>query len=153
MHHSLHPFTYRPRLRHACLYQFWWRSQGLWLSKLAKVTLRLLDTAELETVQHTLSYPSFGIQMAWEYQSKGGSGQMMWCVDAAQANLIFTDRGITAQSPPAVYEYRMVDASVLLTTNGEVEECTALQGDNTRLRELKQGGKLVKRIWESKFSS
>jgi hypothetical protein len=33
---------------HDRLYQFWSRSQGLWMSKLAKVTLCLLDERELQ---------------------------------------------------------------------------------------------------------
>jgi hypothetical protein len=141
--------------QHGNLYQFWWRSQGLWLSKLVKVTLRLLDEQELQTFQqsHALEQPEFGVRMAWEYQTKLEVGQMVWCVDAAQPTLVFTDRSIADSTPPAIYHYQMVDDRTLVTTNGEVEERTALDGDSRRLRELRSGGKLVKRLWENRFSA
>ncbi len=141
--------------KHCNLYQFWWRSQGLWLSKLAKVTLRFLDEQELQTFQpiHRLEQPEFGVRMAWEYQTKSEVGQMMWCVDAAHPSLVFANQGITGDSPPAIYHYQMVDELTLVTTNGEIEERTALESDSCRLRELRTGGKLVKRLWENRFSA
>ena len=141
--------------RHGDLYQFWLRSQGLWLSKLAKVTLRLLDERELQTFQHIhlLEQPEFGIRMAWEYQTKSEVGQMMWCVDAAQSSLVFANQGIADHSPPAIYRYRMKGDRTLITTNGEIEEFTALESDSCRLRELRTGGKLVKRLWENRYSA
>jgi hypothetical protein len=142
-------------MQHDSLYQFWWRSQGLWLSKLAKVTLRLLDEGDLQTFRHhhSLKQPAFGVRMAWEYQTKAESGQMMWCVDATQPSLIYTDRGITDNSPPAIYYYQIIGDRTLVTTLDDIEERTALESDNCRLRELRTGGKLVKRLWENKFSA
>jgi hypothetical protein len=137
------------------LYQYWERSQGLWLSKLAKVTLRFLDKPELQSLQriHALEQPEFGIRMAWEYQTKADVGQMMWIVDEAQPNLIFTNQGITDESPPDIYQYRMIDDQTLVTTKEDVEERTALESDLLRIRELRTGGKLVKRLWENKFNA
>ncbi len=141
--------------KHCNLYQFWWRSQGLWLSKLAKVTLRFLDEQELQTFQqiHALEQPEFGVRMAWEYQTKSDVGQTVWCVDAAQSCLVFTNQGITDNSPPAIYHYQMIGDRTLATTNGEIEERTALDGDSRRLRELRTGGNLVKHLWENRFSA
>jgi hypothetical protein len=46
-----------PPFTHDTLYQFWVRSEGLWLSKLAKVTLRFLEEQELQTFrQHLVQY-------------------------------------------------------------------------------------------------
>jgi hypothetical protein len=140
---------------HDSLYHFWYRSQGLWFSKLAKVTLRLLDEAELETFGqvHALEQPEFGIKIAWEYQTKSSAGQMTWCVDATESSLVFSNQGITDNSPPGIYHYQITDDRTLVTTNDEIEERTALDGDGRRLRELRTGGKLVRRIWEHKFSA
>jgi hypothetical protein len=139
---------------HRNLYQFWARSQGLWLSKLARVTVRLLEEQELQAFQqtHALEQPEFGIKMAWEYETKADIGQMLWCVDAARSDVVFTNRGINDRDPPATYRYQMKNDFTLITTNGEVEERTALDGDSRRLRELRADGKLVKRLWENRFS-
>jgi hypothetical protein len=155
MHNLSIPSSINRAFKHDRLYQFWWRSQGLWFSKLAKVTLRLLDERELQTFQHihSLEHPEFGVRMAWEYQLNSEVGQMVWCVDAAQSSLVFTDGGITKNSSPAIYQYQMVDDLTLTTTNGEIEERTVLEGDNLRLRELRTEGKLVKRLWENRFSA
>jgi len=144
-----------PLFTHNTLYQFWVRSQGLWLSKLAKVTLRFLDERELQTFSqhHALKQPAFGVKMAWEYQTKAEVGQMMWCVDAAQSSLVFANQGIEDNSPPAIYHYQMLDEHTLLTTTTGIQERTTLEGDSRRLRELRSGGKLVKRLWEHKFSA
>jgi hypothetical protein len=149
------PSTIDCSFKHCNLYQFWWRSQGLWLSKLVKVTLRFLDEQELQTIQqiHTLEQPEFGVRMAWEYQTKSEVGQMAWCVDTNQPSLVFTNHGIADNTLPAIYNYQMVGDLTLVTTNGEIEERTALDGNSRRLRELRTGGKLVKRLWENKFSA
>jgi hypothetical protein len=153
-HHTISS-SLDPPDAHDRLYQYWERSQGLWLSKLAKVTLRFLDKSELQSLQriHASEQPEFGIRMAWEYQTKVGIGQMMWIIDEAQPNLIFTNQGITDESPPDIYQYRMIDGQTLVTTKGDVEERTALESDRLRIRELRTGGKLVKRIWENKFNA
>jgi hypothetical protein len=74
------PFIYSAlkSSKHDRLFQFWSRSQGLWLSKLTKVTLRLLDEQELQAFSQTqpLAQPEFGVKMAWEYQTKADVGQM-----------------------------------------------------------------------------
>jgi hypothetical protein len=156
---SMHPppiyYSIDPPFTHNTLYQFWVRSEGLWLSKLAKVTLRFLDEQELQTFRqhHSLTQPEFGVRMAWEYQTKTEVGQMMWCVDAAQSGLVFANQGITDRSPPAIYHYQLVNDLTLVTTNGEAEERTILDGDSRRLRELRTGGKLVKRLWENRYSA
>jgi hypothetical protein len=139
---------------HDRLYQFWSRSQGLWMSKLAKVTLCLLDERELQALSqiHVLEQPEFGIKLAWEYQLKAESGQMNWFVDAAQPGLVFTNKSVQADSLPAIYDYQMVDDHILVTATGELEERTVLEGDRQRLRELRCDGTLVRRHWERKFN-
>jgi hypothetical protein len=139
---------------HNRLYQFWSRSQGLWMSKLAKVTLCLLDERELQALSHThlLEQPEFGIKLAWEYQLKAESGQMNWFVDAAQPGLVFTNKSVQEHSPPAIYDYQMVEDHILVTATGELEERTVLEGERQRLRELRCDGTLVRRHWEHKFN-
>jgi hypothetical protein len=139
---------------HDLLYQFWSRSQGLWMSKLAKLTLCLLDEQELAALSqiHLLEQPEFGIKLAWEYQRKAESGQMTWFVDAAQPGLVFTNKSVQADSLPAIYDYQMVDDHILVTATGELEERTVLEGDRQRLRELRCDGTLVRRHWEHKFN-
>jgi hypothetical protein len=155
MNNHLISSSHAPPAGHDRLYHFWERSQGLWLSKLAKVTLRFLEEQELQSFPpiEGLSIPAFGIKMAWEYQTKPDSGQMLWCVDADQASLIFANQGIMANSFPISYQYQMLDSCALVTTNGDAEERTALEGNSRRVRELRTGGKLVKRIWENRFSA
>jgi hypothetical protein len=153
-HHFMLP-SHAPAATHDCLYHFWERSQGLWLSKLAKVTLRFLDEQELQSFPPVdgLANPAFGIRMAWEYQTKPAVGQMLWCVDADRDSLVFANQGITANSLPAIYRYQMRDDDSLVTTNGDTEERTALEGDSRRVRELRMGEKLIKRLWEHRFSA
>jgi hypothetical protein len=141
--------------KHYNLYQFWSRSQGLWLSKLTKVTLRLLDELELQAFSQIqpLAQPEFGVKMAWEYQTKAEVGQMSWCVDAAQPGLVFTNKSVTADSPPAIYGYRMVDDHILVTAADAIEERTAFESDSQRLRELRCEGKLLRRFWENRFNA
>jgi hypothetical protein len=139
---------------HERLYRFWSRSQGLWMSKLAKVTLCLLDEGELATLSHihVLEQPEFGIKLAWEYQLKAESGQMTWFVDAAQPGLVFTNKSVKEDSLPAIYNYQMMGDRMLVTATGELEERTLLEGDRQRIRELRCDGKLVRRHWEHKFN-
>jgi hypothetical protein len=143
------------RFKHGSLYQFWWRSQGIWLSKLAKVSLRLLDDRELRSVYklHALEQPEFGVKMNWEYYSKPLSGQMVWFVDSTQADLIFIDKSVGPDSQPDIYSYRVIDGQTLVTTNGSIEETTMLDGHSRRVRELRLNGKLFRRIWENKLGS
>jgi hypothetical protein len=145
----------RPSAKHDRLYQFWARSQGLWLSKLTKVTLSFLDEPELNAFQHIqpLITADFGVRMAWEYQTKAETGQMSWCVDATQPGLILTNKSVTPDSPPAIYRYQMIDDHVLITAAGDIEERTALEDDCQRLRELRRQGKLVRRFWENRFNA
>ncbi len=150
---SIHPSPNQSS-NHDRLYQFWSRSQGLWLSKLTKVTLSFLSELELQAFRqiHSLAQPEFGVRMAWEYQIKEEKRQMSWCVDAAQPGLVFTNKSVTAHSLPAIYHYQMVGNHILVTASGELEERTVLEGDSQRLRELRCEGKLVRRHWENKFS-
>lgn len=140
--------------KHDRLYQFWLRSQGLWLSKLTKVTLSFLGDLELQAFKHihSLAHPEFGIRMAWEYQIKAETGQMSWCVDAAQPGLVFTSKRVTAHSLPAIYDYQMLGDHILVTATDQMEERTVLEGDHQRLRELRYQDKLVRRHWEHKFN-
>ncbi len=42
--------------KHERLYQFWSRSQGLWLSKLTKVTLSFLSKQQLQVFKKSIRY-------------------------------------------------------------------------------------------------
>lgn len=149
-----HRISSAASFEHDRLYQFWLRSQGLWMSKLAKVTLCLLEEWELAALSHlhVLDRAEFGIKLAWEYQRKAESGQMCWFVDAAQPGLVFTNKSVQADSLPAIYDYHMVGDRMLVTATGELEERTVLEGDCQRLRELRCDGTLVRRHWEHKFN-
>jgi hypothetical protein len=60
---------------------------------------------------------------------------------------------MTENCLPAIYRYQMIDDHTLITTLGEIEERTVLEGDSRRLRELRTGNKLVRRLWENRFSA
>lgn len=141
--------------QHASLYQFWWRSQGLWFSKLVKVTVCLLNEQELLAICqiHRLKQPKFGIRIGWEYYTKAESGQMLWYVDANQPGVVFSNKGVANDSQPDIYHYQMFSNHTLVTTNGKLAETTALEGDSRRLRDLRVEGKLIRRIWENKFNA
>ena len=121
------------QFKHDSLYKFWTRSQGLWFSKLAKVTVRLLDEQELLAICqiHPLKQPEFGVKMSWEYQTQAklaAAGQMLWCVDANQFGLVFTNKGIANDSQPGIYHYQILSNHILVTTDGNLEEITTLEG-------------------------
>ncbi len=137
---------------HNNLYNFWFRSKGVWDSKLAKVTVNLLDEQELSSISrtHHLAKAEFGVNMSWEYKTKQESGQMSWCVDTKQPNVVFTNKGLAKDSSPGRFAYRMIDDNKLVITVGKYEETFFLKDDRRRLRELRYDGKLVRRLWENK---
>ena len=47
----------------------------------------------------------------------------------------------------------LVNDLTLVTTNGEAEERTILDRDSRRLRELRTGDELLKRLWENRYSA
>ncbi|MBD1808357.1 hypothetical protein H6F98_23295 [Microcoleus sp. FACHB-SPT15] len=138
---------------HHDLYDFWFRSRGVWVSKLVKVTVGLLDEQELLAISqiHQLSEAEFGVKMAWNYVTKDESGQMSWCVDANQPNLVFTNKSLTGDTP-RILDYQMIGVNKLVIKFGKLEETFYLENDNKRLRELRQEGKLIRRLWEEKLS-
>ena len=148
---------------HEELRQFWVRSQGVWFSKLAKVAISFLDNAELQTVGkiHDLNDSIlFGIRLQWEYYTHSKSGQIRWCVDAAHPNLIFPDRSATqafidrstnSDQPPTIH-YKLHNSNELIMTVADLEERILLENDNHRLREQRQDGKLIRRLWEHKLN-
>jgi hypothetical protein len=153
-----HTVVNNQTFKHRDLYQFWQRSQGLWLSKLVKINVRFLKERELQIFRqnHSLEQPEFGVRIAWEYRMKAEVGQMLWCVDSAQPHLVFTNqgfiyKGITAQGPPTIHHYQVFGEHTLITLGNGMEESTSLKGDSCRLRELRSGGALVRRIWETRF--
>jgi len=141
------------RYQHYKLYDFWFRSEGIWFSKLVKVAVRFLDAQEVLIISqiHELEQPEFGIRMSWEYNTKAESGQMYWCVDANQKGRIFIDKSLSDNNPQIAY-YQLIDDNKLVTTVGKYEETFFLKGDSRRLRELRYDGKLVRRLWENKFA-
>lgn len=141
------------RFKHYSLYRFWLRSEGLWISKLVKITVRLLRKEELLALAHIhqLDKAEFGIKLSWEYNTKEELWHMSWCVDAARPGLVFTDKFLSNDSLPQLLNYQMIDDNTLVMTEGKYEEIFLLKGDNQRLRELRNEGKLLRRLWEYKF--
>lgn len=145
--------THSQQVKHDNLYSFWFRSKGLWFSKLVKLTVRLLSVQELLTISkiHHLDQAEFGVKMSWEHNIKEDSGHVSWCVDANQPGLVFTNKGLLSDSLPQIFDYEMVDDNQLVMTAGNYEETILLEGDIRRLRELRFEGKLIRRLWENKF--
>ena len=139
--------------KHYHLYNFWSRSEGLWVSKLVKVTVRFLDEQELLVVSkiHALDNTEFGVRVSWEYSKKEESGHMSWCVDSHHLGLVFTDKSLLSDTPPQILNYQMIDENKLVITAGKYEETFLIHDDTRRLRELRYDGKLVRRLWENKF--
>ena len=137
------------------LYNFWSRSQGVWVSKLVTVIVSWLEEQELLSISqiHNLTGAEFGVKMAWRYSKKPESGNMSWCVNANYPNLVFTNKSLTNDSLPRVFSYQMLDANQLVITAGKYEETFLLEGDNRRLRELRYEGKLIRRLWEEKVGA
>lgn len=140
---------------HTQLYNFWLRSQGIWDSQLVTVTVSWLDERELASVSqiHHLSATEFGVKMTWQYKKKSASGDMCWCVDAQQPQLVFTDKSLTDNSPPRIFNYQILAVNKLIITAGKYEETFVLESDNRRLRELRIEGKLIRRLKEQKIAS
>jgi hypothetical protein len=47
----------------------------------------------------------------------------------------------------------MIEVNKLVIKFGKLEETFYLENDNKRLRELRQEGKLLRRLWEEKLSA
>lgn len=141
-------------LTHTQLYNFWLRSQGIWDSQLVTVTVNWLDERELASISqiHHLSATEFGVKMSWQYKKKSASGNMCWCVDAERPQLVFTNKSLTDDSPPRVFNYQMLAANKLIITAGKYEEMFLLESDERRLRELRIEGKLIRRLKEQKIA-
>ena len=141
------------RFKHYNLYNFWSRSEGLWVSKLVKVTVKFLDEQELLVVSkiHALDNTEFGVRVSWEYTKKEESGHMSWCVDSHHLGLVFTDKSLLSDTPPQILNYQMINENKLVITAGKYEETFLIHDDTRRLRELRYDGKLVRRLWENKF--
>jgi hypothetical protein len=141
-------------LTHSQLYNFWSRSQGIWISQLVTVSVNWLDDQELAVISqiHCLSTPEFGVKMGWQYSKKSDSGNMCWCVDADQPQLVFTNKSLTDNSPPRIFDYRILAVNKLIITAGKYEETFLLESDNHRLRELRIEGKLIRRLKEQKVT-
>lgn len=78
---------------------------------------------------------------------------MSWCVDAEQPHLVFTNKSLTDDGPPKVFNYQMLSANKLIITDGKYEEIFLLKSNSHRLRELRYEGKLIRRLWEQKVSA
>ena len=139
---------------HKDLYNFWLCSTGVWDSLLVTVTVNLLDKQELISISqiHHLDRVEFGVKMSWDYKKKPESGTMSWCVNANQPNLVFTNKGLTTETP-CVLNYQLLAANKLAITVGKLEETFFLASHKRRLRELRYEGKLVRRLWENKVSN
>ena len=141
-------------LIHSQLYNFWLRSQGIWISQLVTVSVNWLNDEELAAISHIhcLSATEFGVKMSWQYSKKSDSGNMCWCVDADQPQLVFTNKSLTDNSLPRIFDYRMLADNKLIITAGKYEEMFLLESDNYRLRELRIEGKLIRRLKEQKVT-
>lgn len=141
-------------LIHDNLYHFWFRSIGEWNSLLVKVTTSWLTEQELLSLCqiHNLTQPEFGVNVSWEYKKKLESGNMSWCVDTKQPNLIFANKTLKHDSPPSILNYHLPDTNKLVITVDQLEETFVLASDKRRLRELRYQGKLLRRLWEEKVS-
>jgi hypothetical protein len=142
-------------LTHQSLYHFWYRSQSLWSCKLAQVSVRFLNAAELAEVGqlHQLDQIEFGVHLSWQYSTRDKSGQMAWCVNTAHPNLIFTNKDVLDQCSPQIYQYRIVDDDTLVMSIDQYEETIRLETDDRRLREHRYAGKLTRRVWEHKITA
>lgn len=111
-------------LTHTQLYDFWLRSQGIWNSQLVMVTVSCLNDQELALISqiHHLSATEFGVKMSWQYKKKSASGNMCWCVDAQQPQLVFTNKSLTENSPPQIFNYQMLATNKLIITAGKYED-------------------------------
>jgi hypothetical protein len=140
---------------HQVLYDFWCRSQSVWLCKLVKVTISFLNNQELSELSqtHQLKDVEFGVKLSWEYCTKQGSGYMSWCVNAHQPGLVFTNKGLSDDSPPQIYQYKMIDDNTLVMSVGKYEETIRLESANRRLREQRYDRKLIRRVWENKIEA
>jgi hypothetical protein len=139
---------------HDALYQYWFRSQGIWFSKLVKVAVRFLNAHELLNVGqlHGLNDTiEFGVRMQWEYYTKDECGHMSWCVDATHPNIMFSDRSVISHEPQVLH-YTMPHPDELKITLDDLEERFCLQSNRHQLRELRRNGRLLRRLWEHKFS-
>jgi hypothetical protein len=140
---------------HQDLYEFWYRSQSVWLCKLVKVTVSFLNEQELFELSqtHQLTQVEFGVKLSWEYHTKPGFGDMSWCVSANQPGLVFTNKGLASDSVPQIYQYRMADDNTLVMSVGKYEETIRLEGTRRRLREQRYDRKLIRRVWENKVEA
>ncbi len=118
------------------------------------MSVNWLENQELAAISqiHCLSATEFGVKMSWQYSKKSDLGNMCWCVDADQPQLVFTNKSLTDNSPPRIFDYRMLAENKLIITAGKYEEIFVLQSDNRRLRELRIDGKLIRRLKEQKVA-
>lgn len=143
------------RFQHEQLHNFWVRSEGIWFSQLAKVTVKLLDEQELLAISQIflLTQAEFGVRINWEFNTKAESGSMAWCVDASKPSLLFTDETLPYEHLPQIFSYRLINDNQLAIATGESEEIYWLDGNSRRRRELRYQNQLVSRVWESKFTA
>lgn len=118
------------------------------------MSVNWLNDEELAAISHIhcLSATEFGVKMSWQYSKKSASGNMCWCVDADQPQLVFTNKSLTDNSLPRIFDYRMLAENKLIITAGKYEEMFLLESDNYRLRELRIEGKLIRRLKEQKVT-
>jgi hypothetical protein len=140
---------------HQHLYDFWLRSTGVWVSPLLTLNVNWLNASEIFAIAeiHALERVEFGIKMSWEYCKKPDSDYMSWCVDAKHPQVVFTDKSISHDSPPSIFNYQMPNANRLVVSVGKYEETIVLESHSRRLREQRYEGKLLRRLWEQKVDA
>jgi hypothetical protein len=113
---------------HHQLYDFWLRSTGVWVSPLLTLNVNWLNQAEIFAIAqtHHLERVEFGIKMSWEYRKKPDSDYMSWCVDTKHPHVVFTDKSISYNSPPSIFNYQMRDVNRLVMSVGKYEETIPL---------------------------
>lgn len=139
---------------HYHLYDYWWRSTGVWISPLLTLNVNWLNESEISAIAqiHHLERVEFGIKMSWKYHQKLDSGYMSWCVDTQHPNVVFTDKSISHNSQPSIFNYQMRDVNRLVMSVGQYEETIMLE-HRRRLREHRYEGKLMRRLWETKIDA
>ena len=140
---------------HYQLYDYWLRSTGVWVSPLLMLNVDWLSESEILAIAqtHDLERVEFGIKMSWEYRKKPESGYMSWCVDTQHPNVVFTDKSLSRNSAPSIFNYQMQDADRLIMSVGKYEETIMLESCCRRLREQRYEGKLMRRLWEKKVDA
>jgi hypothetical protein len=146
---------------HEDIYDFWFRSIGVWQSQLSVLTVDWLDKRELSEVSniHHLSKADFGIKMNWNYKHRKEDGCIFWSVSREYKNLIFPSQSFRDNMPLCTYQCRVIGKSKISFTINAVdtvdtyEETIFLKNNECRTRELRLAGRLIRRLRENRLNN